>query len=80
MDHREFTQGLEFWMSGAKWRCTDVGKRCVVAIKLETGRDPSWEKGPPYAIEELVIDECDLPACSLEAPPDEVIARWNAPR
>ncbi len=31
----DFHIGLEFWMSGSHWRCTDVGSRVVVAIKLE---------------------------------------------
>jgi len=61
----EFSIGLEFFMSGARWRCTDVGKRTVIAIKLDQP-DPSWYSGPPYAIVEHVIDEYDLGACLLE--------------
>jgi hypothetical protein len=66
MKHSEFVIGLEFWMSGARWRCTDVGTRTVIAIKLDQGDDTSWYNGPPYAVEECAIDEYDLPACSLE--------------
>ena len=29
--------------------------------------DPSWHNGPPYAVEECVFDEYDMPACSLTA-------------
>jgi len=61
----DFYIGLVFWMSGCRWRCTDVGTRVVVAIKLDYDDDPSWYKGPPYAVCEFVIDESDLPACSL---------------
>jgi hypothetical protein len=61
----EFSIGLEFFMSGRRWRCTDVGGRTVVAIELDQS-DPSWYSGPPYAIVEHVIDEYALPACSLE--------------
>lgn len=30
--------------------------------------DPSWHNGPPYAVEEYVFDEYDMPGCSLTAP------------
>jgi hypothetical protein len=30
----EFTVGIEFYCGGNKWRCTDVGSRVVIAIKL----------------------------------------------
>jgi hypothetical protein len=63
MQLREFHIGLEFWMSGARRRCTDVGTRTVIAIKLEAP-DESWYNGPPYAVAESVLDEDDLPACS----------------
>jgi len=66
MKHSEFTIGLEFFMSESRWRCTDIGQRTIVAIKLDKD-DPSWYNGPPYAVEECVLDEDDLPACSLDA-------------
>ena len=68
MKHSEFTVGLEFWMSDAKWRCTDVGQRTVIAIKLDQ-EDERLYAGPPYAVQEEVIDEYDLPACTLEKQP-----------
>ncbi len=64
MKLKDFRIGLEFYMSESKWRCTDVGSRVVVAIKLNAP-DDSWYKGPPYAVEERVIDEYSLPACSF---------------
>lgn len=62
----EFKIGMEFEMSGRRWRCTDVGTRTVAAICLDDipQDDPSWLNGPPYAVEELVIDENDLSVCS----------------
>lgn len=59
----DFRIGMEFEMSDARWRCTDIGRRVVVAIKLDRPEDPSWYNGPPYAVAECVIDEYDLPAC-----------------
>jgi hypothetical protein len=61
----DFHIGLEFWMSGSRWRCTDVGTRLVIAIKLDHEDDPSWYSGPPYAVCECPIDPHDFPACSL---------------
>jgi hypothetical protein len=65
MKPSDFKIGLEFWMSGSRWRCTDVGSRVVVAIKLDQYDDPSWYYGPPYKVGEHSLDEYDLMACSL---------------
>ena len=51
-------------MGGARWRCTDVGRRTVCAIKLEAP-DSSWFNGPPYAVAEHCLDEHDQVACAL---------------
>jgi hypothetical protein len=61
----DFRIGMEFWMSGARWRCTDIGTRLVIAIKLDHDDDPSWYDGPPYAVCEHTIDRHDFTACSL---------------
>jgi hypothetical protein len=61
----DFHIGLEFWMSGSRWRCTDVGTRVVIAIKLDHDDDPSWYNGPPYAVCECSIDEYVIHVCSL---------------
>jgi len=60
--HSDFRIGMEFLMSDARWRCTDIGKRTVIAIKLNAP-DVSWYNGPPYAVAECVLDEYDLDAC-----------------
>ena len=72
MKHEDFKMLMEFWMSGNKWRVTDIGTRTIIAIKLDDvnsridrGDDPSWYNGPPYAVVEHVIDECDQPACAI---------------
>jgi hypothetical protein len=61
----DFHIGLEFWMSGSRWRCTDVGSRVVIAIKLDHDDDPSWYNGPPYAVCEHAIDKSEIHICSL---------------
>ena len=35
MDLSEFKIGLEFWCSGNRYRCTDVGTRVAVAIRVD---------------------------------------------
>jgi hypothetical protein len=65
MKKRNFSIGMEFWMSDNRWRCTDIGTRTVIAIKLNHDDDPSWYNGPPYAVAERVLDEYDIEACSM---------------
>jgi hypothetical protein len=65
MKPADFTIGLEFWMNGFRWRCTDVGSRFVIAIRLGDEDDPTKCIGPPYKVAEVVLDEYDLAACLL---------------
>ncbi len=46
-----------------RWRCTDVGTRTIVAIRLNHDDDPRWYEGPPYAIVEHVFDEDGVEDC-----------------
>ena len=57
MKHSDFKIGREFLTETGRWRCTDVGKRTIAAIKLDHDDDPAWYNGPPYAIVEHVFDE-----------------------
>lgn len=59
MKPSEFHIGLEFVCGPFWWRCTDVGTRTVTAIRL-VEEDPSWYDGPPYMVEEIVLDETKL--------------------
>ncbi len=34
MKHGEFRIGGTFWCGGQSWRCTDIGTRTIVAIRL----------------------------------------------
>ena len=71
MRHGDFRIGLEFMTDTGRWRCTDVGTRTVIAIKLDRPEDPTWYLGPPYAVAEHVFDEAverPLPADLDEHP------------
>jgi hypothetical protein len=35
MKHADFRIGGEFWCGGRQWRCTDIGTRTIVAIRLD---------------------------------------------
>src|SRR5580704_9995610 len=63
MKHSDFRIGCEFLSGSGRWRCTDVGKRTIAAIRLNHDDDPSWYNGPPYAIVESVFDEFDMQGC-----------------
>ncbi len=75
----EFEIGKPFRCGSRLWRCTDIGSRVVVAIRLDTvetgGSEGSqalglqeaeaagWFRGPPYAVAETVFDEDDQESC-----------------
>jgi hypothetical protein len=63
MKHSDFYIGCEFLTSSGRWRCTDVGKRTIAAIKLNHDDEPSWYNGPPYAVAEEVFDEFSIEGC-----------------
>jgi hypothetical protein len=59
MKPSEFHIGLKFICGPFWWCCTDVGTRTVTAIRL-VEEDPVWYQGPPYMVEEVVLDEAEL--------------------
>jgi len=63
MAHQDFQIGIEFTTASGRWRCTDVGTRTIIAIKISDYEDTSWFNGPPYAVVEHAFDEYDLPGC-----------------
>ena len=65
MNRTEFRIGIEFYTGSGKWRCTDIGTRCIAAIKLDK-QDTSYYNGPPYAVVEHVFDEFGMQGCSLD--------------
>jgi len=60
----DFHIGLEFMEGPFWWRCTDVGTRSIAAIKLVED-NPVWYVGPPYMVEEVVLDEAKVADCHL---------------
>lgn len=70
MSHTDFAIGTRFFTATGEWKCTDIGTRVIVAIKL-VAPDASWYAGPPFAVAEYVFDEYDQEGCSLD--PHE----WN---
>src|SRR5471030_3538154 len=59
MKPADFHIGLEFVCGPFWWRCTDVGSRTVTAIRLVED-NPVWYEGPPYMVDEVVLDEAEL--------------------
>jgi hypothetical protein len=35
MRHADFVIGETFWCSGRQWRCTDIGTRTIIAIRID---------------------------------------------
>jgi hypothetical protein len=67
--HSDCEIGKTFWCGGRPWRCTDIGTRVIVAIRLDHDDDPTWYSGPPYAVGEISLNEFDLEGCSPEPAP-----------
>ena len=65
MKHSDFRIGREFMTAAGCWRCTDVGKRTVAAIRLDLDGDPRWYNGPPYAVVEHVFENMASRVASL---------------
>ena len=63
MRHEDFKIGTEFKTDTGIWRCTDVGTRTIIAIKISDHENPSWFNRPPYAVAEIVFDEDDREVC-----------------
>lgn len=63
MKHSDFRISREFLTETGRWRCTDVGKRTIAAIRLDHDDDPTWYNGPPYAVVEQVFDEYSIEGC-----------------
>ena len=35
LEHSQFKIGAVFWCGGRQWRCTDIGTRTIVAIRVD---------------------------------------------
>jgi len=35
MEHKEFAIGETFWCGGGLWRCSDIGTRVIIAIRID---------------------------------------------
>ena len=66
MTKNDFIIGESFFTGSGEWRCTDIGTRIIVAIKLDQ-EDTRNYNGPPYSIVETVFDEYDFGGCCLNA-------------
>jgi hypothetical protein len=63
MKHSDFKIGTEFLTGSGRWRCTDLGMRTIIAIRLDLDHDTWWYNGPPYAVAESVFDEDGMEDC-----------------
>jgi len=36
MQHADFTIRGAFWCSGRQWRCTDIGTRTIIAVRIDS--------------------------------------------
>lgn len=62
MTREELNIGDRFKCNGGLWQVTDIGTRTVIAVPVKEG----WLDGPPYAVQEIVFDEEDMPVCEVQ--------------
>jgi hypothetical protein len=69
VEHFDFRIGEHFWTTRGEFRCTDVGTRTIVAVKIEVEviADPTWLKRPPYAAAEYDLETCYRTAAERDA-------------
>lgn len=65
MIHNEFKIGDKFICEEKEWLCTDIATKAILAIYLDPKLNQSWFNGLPYAVEQVVFDSYDFPACEL---------------
>lgn len=68
MKHQDFKEGMIFFTATGAWKVTDIGRRTVIAIKLDHVPDGKIA-GPPYWVAEQVFDEDDFKGCFEEQHP-----------
>ena len=59
MDLPEFAIGAEFLARGARWRCTDIGTRTVVAIRVDEAQISTQIDGGPVTTRTISGEEAD---------------------
>jgi hypothetical protein len=64
MKHSDFYIGCEFLTGSGRWRCTDVGKRIIAAIKLDHDDDPRWYNGLLTRSSKMFLTSSALKAAS----------------
>lgn len=62
MEHSEFQIGLEFWCGKRRWRCTDVGTRTVVAIRVHPVEMTTVQAGGTKEHETPTYEQADAMA------------------
>lgn len=68
MKIEDFDLGTIFFSAtGQRWRCTDIGRRSILAIELSEGLEEAWTIGPPYVVPEVPFDEIGITAAFRSA-------------
>jgi hypothetical protein len=44
-EHSDFIIGRSFWCAGPIWRCTDIGIRTIIAIRIDSAVGKGSRKG-----------------------------------
>ncbi len=61
MEHADFKIGMTFWCDDRPWRCTDIGTRTIIAIRIDEAaiETPNEETG--------ALSKCNLSYAEAQA-------------
>lgn len=79
MEHSDFSIGATFWCGEGQWRCTDIGTRTIIAMRIDKveihSNDPALCRTLGYA--EALADGCfNGPPYAL---PEHVFDEYDLP-
>jgi len=57
MEFSQFAIGTEFWCSGSQYRCTDIGTRVVVAIRIHPIEQTTFDKATGWTTTKTISRE-----------------------
>lgn len=68
MEHSDFRLGCEFRTETGRWRCTDIGTRTIVAIRIDPVEVTTFVKGSQEIQSRLSQSEAQLEGWSNGPP------------
>ena len=59
MKHSDFVIGRSFWCGRREWRCTDIGTRTIIAIRLDGNEIVTSSLEPAVGISSRILNQAE---------------------